>query len=242
MKHSIKFKFRKVTTINIATEVNKEVLGAIAAESIAEINPNQANGKRWINAIAKAAAEIETNPFMTYNFASHSLLMMSKTSNETYTANGTCQCKAFEQGFPCKHRAAARVGCDLHRTDAIKTKGLDSANCLTLSNQTRNDLINYNKENNTMNEEKPKTKRRNGNSGITIFAEQKCSKNDQENYTRIRIEESCRFASSLFHLIEVSCMNYEELMPGEADSKFAHEHLKSIQAVARLGKQLAYQI
>lgn len=48
--------------MNIATEVNKEVLGQIAAESIAKINPNQANGKRWINAIAKATAEIETNP------------------------------------------------------------------------------------------------------------------------------------------------------------------------------------
>ncbi len=51
--------------MNIATEVNKELLGEIAAESIAKINPNKANGKRWINAIAKATAEIETNPFMT---------------------------------------------------------------------------------------------------------------------------------------------------------------------------------
>jgi len=95
--------------MNITTEVNKEILGQIAAESIAKINPNQPNGKRWINAIAKATAEIETNPFMTYELDSHSLLMMSETSNEIYTANGTCQCKAFEQGFPCRHRAAARM-------------------------------------------------------------------------------------------------------------------------------------
>lgn len=95
--------------MNIATQIDKEVLGAIAAESIAKINPNQANGKRWINAIAKATAEIETNPFMTYDHDSHSLLMMSETSNEVYTANGTCQCKAFANGFPCKHRAAARL-------------------------------------------------------------------------------------------------------------------------------------
>ncbi len=95
--------------MNIATEVNKEVLGQIAAESIAKINPNQTNGRRWINAIAKATAEIETNPFMTYDRDSHSLLMMSETSSEIYTANGTCQCKAFSQGFPCRHRAAARL-------------------------------------------------------------------------------------------------------------------------------------
>jgi hypothetical protein len=95
--------------MNVATEVNKEVLGQIAAESIAKINPAQPNGKRWINAIARATAEIETNPYMSYNHDSHSLLIMSETSNETYTANGTCQCKAFEKGFPCKHRAAARL-------------------------------------------------------------------------------------------------------------------------------------
>lgn len=95
--------------MNIATEINKEILGEIAAESIAKINPNDKNGKRWINAIAKATAEIETNPFMTYEMASHSLLMMSETSNQIYTANGTCQCRAFENGFPCRHRAAARL-------------------------------------------------------------------------------------------------------------------------------------
>ncbi len=95
--------------MNIATEIDKEVLGQIAAESIAKINPNQTNGKRWISAIAKATAEIETNPFMTYEIESHSLLMMSDTSNEVYTANGSCQCKSFANGFPCKHRAAARL-------------------------------------------------------------------------------------------------------------------------------------
>lgn len=95
--------------MNVATEVNKEVLGQIAAESIAKIDPTTANGKRWINAIGKATAEIETNPFMTYEVESHSLLMMSETSNEVYRANGTCQCKAFAQGFPCRHRAAARL-------------------------------------------------------------------------------------------------------------------------------------
>jgi len=49
-------------------------------------------------------------------------------------------------------------------------------------------------------------------------------------------------AASLFHLIEISCMNYEEMRLGELDSKFAQEHLESIRIVAELGKQLAYQI
>lgn len=95
--------------MNIATEINREILGEIAAESISKINPESKNGQRWINAIGKATAEIETNPFMTYELESHSLLMLSDTSNQIYTANGTCQCKAFKQGFPCKHRAASRL-------------------------------------------------------------------------------------------------------------------------------------
>ena len=95
--------------MNIATQIDREVLAAIAAESISKINPNSKNGQRWINAIGRATAEIETNPYMTYEPESHSLLMMSDTSNQIYTANGTCQCKAFTQGFPCRHRAAARL-------------------------------------------------------------------------------------------------------------------------------------
>lgn len=95
--------------MNIATEINREQLAEVAAESIAKINPNEQDGKRWINAIAKAVIEIENNPFMSFDADSHSLLMLSDTSGEIYTANGTCQCKAFLQGFPCRHRAACRL-------------------------------------------------------------------------------------------------------------------------------------
>ena len=52
--------------MNIATEVNLEVLGQIAAESISKINPNEPNGKRWINAIAKATATELTENSATY--------------------------------------------------------------------------------------------------------------------------------------------------------------------------------
>lgn len=77
--------------MNIATQIDREILGTIAAESISKINPDSKNGQRWINVIAKATAEIESNPYMTYELESHSLLMMSDTSNQIYTANGTCQ-------------------------------------------------------------------------------------------------------------------------------------------------------
>jgi hypothetical protein len=77
---------------------------------------------------------------------------------------------------------------------------------------------------------------------ITIFTDWKCEKDDHAGIAKMRIEKSCSMASSLFHLIEISCMNYEEMMLGEVDSKFAHEHFESIRTVAHLGKQLAYQI
>lgn len=95
--------------MNVATIINQEVLAEIATEAIAKINPEAKNGQRWINAINKATAEIESNPFLTYDAETHSLLMLSETSGQIYTANGTCGCKAFEKGFPCRHRAAARL-------------------------------------------------------------------------------------------------------------------------------------
>jgi hypothetical protein len=95
--------------MNIATEVNKEVLGQIAAESIAKISPDAKNAKRWINAITKAVVELENNPYCSFDTETHSLLICSSKSGATYEANGTCQCEAFKQGQPCFHRAAARI-------------------------------------------------------------------------------------------------------------------------------------
>ena len=61
---------------------------------------------RWQVVIAKAKQEIESNPFM--HFDGQALLILS-SSGEIYSANGTCQCKAYANGQPCWHRAAARL-------------------------------------------------------------------------------------------------------------------------------------
>lgn len=82
--------------------VNETKLAAVVESAIASVSGN----KRWSNAIRKAAAEIETNPYM--HFTGHSLLMLSE-SGEIYESNGVCQCKAFSQGQPCKHRAAYKL-------------------------------------------------------------------------------------------------------------------------------------
>ena len=69
-----------------------------------------ADNYRWQNAVKKAVKEIEENgTFMEWDSADNHLLIWSQGSNEIYTANGVCQCKAFEKGFPCFHRAASRL-------------------------------------------------------------------------------------------------------------------------------------
>ncbi len=67
---------------------------------------DQTTSLRWQMAIAKAGRELESNPYM--HFDGHALLILSP-SGEIYSANGTCQCKAFTHGQPCWHRAAARL-------------------------------------------------------------------------------------------------------------------------------------
>ena len=69
-----------------------------------------ADNYRWQNAVKKAVKEIEENgAFMNWDSEADHLLIWSQGSNEIYTANGTCQCKAYNQGFPCYHRAASRL-------------------------------------------------------------------------------------------------------------------------------------
>jgi chloramphenicol 3-O-phosphotransferase len=68
---------------------------------------------RWQTAIAKAKQQLEENPFM--HFDGDALLILSP-SNAIYRANGTCQCRAYRQGQPCWHRAAARIVERYHET------------------------------------------------------------------------------------------------------------------------------
>jgi hypothetical protein len=92
---------------------DKNKFGKVVADAIAKVELTVTDAqtkKRWINAIAKAVAEVEQNGvFMTWQEEDHSLLIWSQKSNNIYTANGVCQCRAFEQGAPCFHRAAARL-------------------------------------------------------------------------------------------------------------------------------------
>jgi hypothetical protein len=64
------------------------------------------HSRRWQTAIAKAKQQLESNPFL--HFDGDALLILSD-SNEIYRSNGACQCRAYANGQPCWHRAAARI-------------------------------------------------------------------------------------------------------------------------------------
>lgn len=82
--------------------IDRDTLQQVAQEAFNKVSGN----RRWEMAIVKAKAQLESNPYI--HFDGESLLILSP-SNEIYTANGACQCKAFRNGQPCWHRAAARL-------------------------------------------------------------------------------------------------------------------------------------
>ncbi len=95
-------------TIN-NTNINFEQLETIAAEAVKALETsNRTDSRRWINAIKKAVAELQENPF--WNYADNELVMMSTTSGTTYTPNGVCQCiRYMAHKQPCRHRSAKRL-------------------------------------------------------------------------------------------------------------------------------------
>jgi hypothetical protein len=76
-------------------------------KAAAKIAKGKTNDKRWINAIDKAVAGVESGWWIITELA-HGVAVTTECGH-TYFANGVCQCKAFENGQPCKHRALARL-------------------------------------------------------------------------------------------------------------------------------------
>lgn len=82
--------------------IDQNKLQQVMQEAFDRVSGN----RRWEMAIAKAKAQLESNPYI--HFDGQSLLILSP-SGEIYNANGICQCKAYRSGHPCWHRAAARL-------------------------------------------------------------------------------------------------------------------------------------
>lgn len=93
--------------------INTDKFNKVVSDSIEKVAftvDNERLAKRWINAIEKAADLVETqSEFITWDSDKKEVLIWSLESNQIYTANGVCQCKAYAEGHPCKHRALARL-------------------------------------------------------------------------------------------------------------------------------------
>jgi hypothetical protein len=63
---------------------------------------------RRLAAINRAVVEVLSNPYMERD-PDHGGILIGSTSGRVYAANGVCQCEAYAHGFPCYHRAAARL-------------------------------------------------------------------------------------------------------------------------------------
>jgi SWIM zinc finger len=84
--------------------LNPTTLAAVAEQACRDA----AQHGRWLVAIGRALVELDSNPWIARNPDGHGLLIGSP-SGSVYSSNGQCQCKAFEHGQPCWHRAAARL-------------------------------------------------------------------------------------------------------------------------------------
>ena len=93
--------------------INTDKFMKVVSESIEKVAftvDNEKLARRWVNAIERAADLVETQPeFITWDDDKKEVLVWSLESNQIYTANGRCQCRAFAKGDPCKHRALARL-------------------------------------------------------------------------------------------------------------------------------------
>jgi hypothetical protein len=83
-------------------EVNQDKMQQVIQRAFDKVS----DSRRWQTAIAKAKQQLDENPYL--HFDGEALLILSP-SGEIYSANGTCQCKAYLSGQPCWHRAAARL-------------------------------------------------------------------------------------------------------------------------------------
>ncbi|MCA1616437.1 MAG: hypothetical protein LC800_20545 [Acidobacteria bacterium] len=68
---------------------------------------NSTNSLRWQVAITRAAQILESNP--SVHLDGDTLLMLSDSGEIYEVKSGSCPCKAFRQGQPCKHRAARQL-------------------------------------------------------------------------------------------------------------------------------------
>ncbi len=88
---------------SIAATVNRQVMGL----ALAQAREDCASDRSWLNAVNRAALNLEA---CQWQFDGVTLVVKSATDNLHYSVNADgCECKAFQAGRPCWHRAARRL-------------------------------------------------------------------------------------------------------------------------------------
>ncbi len=81
-------------------EIDERKLNQVVEAALSKVKGDS----RWTNAILRGEKLLTgNNPYL--HFDGTRLLVLSD-SGQVYTANGSCQCAAFKESNPCKHRAA----------------------------------------------------------------------------------------------------------------------------------------
>src|SRR5688572_11379983 len=73
----------------------------------AETAKSKTTDRRWIAAIDRAVSGLSGGKWIVTELSY--TIAVTTESEKTYFAGQTCQCVAYNQGMPCKHRAAARL-------------------------------------------------------------------------------------------------------------------------------------
>jgi hypothetical protein len=91
---------------SIAQSISRRTVAAALAAARVEAAEHQA----WVNAINKAALNLEASPWAFDGEILRIASASRPTNRYTVTPEG-CECKAAEAGRPCWHRAAWRLLC-----------------------------------------------------------------------------------------------------------------------------------
>jgi uncharacterized protein YciI len=87
------------------TDLNRDLL----SEVVATARQGAAAHPHWLKAIEKADQFLRSHEGGILVDQDGTAHIPSATSTTVYSANGVCQCQAFQNARPCWHRAAARL-------------------------------------------------------------------------------------------------------------------------------------
>jgi len=97
-----------MTTNDFSTLRTADLLDNLVS-AVDRARVNAQDDPRWLRAIDAGWDWLLQQDELSYNAATHELVVQSATGSGEYRANGACQCRAAELDRPCWHRAAARI-------------------------------------------------------------------------------------------------------------------------------------